>query len=151
MIQKHKQQTPHNDNQDATPGLEALRSRFARIPIMQTLGLSLESVNAGVAIMRMPYRRDFDGVFESLHGGLLMTLADTAACAAIMTLSGTEASITTTDMNIRFLSACRTDCFAEASVIKFGRSLVPVEIKMRDSHDKLIAIAQVTYMRLSVK
>jgi acyl-coenzyme A thioesterase PaaI-like protein len=65
-----------------------------------------------------------------------------------MTLTGTNDPITTTDMSIRFLAPCRTDCLAEATVIKFGRSLVPVEIKMKDEPGTLVAIAQVTYMRL---
>lgn len=131
-----------------SPDFNGLNDRFAQIPIMATLGLTLEKVDEGVVSMRLPYRKEFDGVYQSLHGGLLMTLADTTACAAVMTLSGTEAAITTTDMNIRFLAACRTDCVAEAGVVKFGRSLVPVEVRLQNSQGVLIAIAQVTYMRL---
>ncbi len=122
--------------------------RFAEIPIMKTLSLEMVSVNAGEATMRMPYRREHDGVFETLHGGLMMTLADTAACVAVLTLAGPEARITTTDMNIRFLKGCRTDCTAVAKVIKFGRTLSPVEVRLQDAEGALLAIAQVTYMRL---
>ncbi len=122
--------------------------RFADIPIMKTLALAMVSVDAGQATMRMPYKREHDGVFESLHGGLMMTLADTAACAAVLTLAGPEALITTTDMNIRFLKGCRTDCTAVAKVIKFGRTLSPVEVQLQDAEGALVAIAQVTYMRL---
>lgn len=124
--------------------------RFAEVPIMKTLALTLVAVAAGSATMRMPYKKDFDGVFESLHGGLMMTLADTAACVAVLTLAGASARITTTDMNIRFLKACRTNCTAQARVIKFGRTLSPVEVQLRDAEDTLVAIAQVTYMRLAV-
>ncbi|MCH9025378.1 MAG: PaaI family thioesterase, partial [candidate division Zixibacteria bacterium] len=35
-----------------------------------------------------------------------MTLADSAACFAIMTQTGPDQPLTTTDMNIRFLAPC---------------------------------------------
>ena len=134
--------------QENVTGAEELRARFERIPIMRSLGLVLESAGKGTATMRLPYRRELEGVYESMHGGLMMTLADTVACVAVMTLAGTEAAMTTTDMNIRFLSACRSDCIAEATIVKFGRTLVPVDVKLRDEQGKLLATAQVTYMRL---
>jgi acyl-coenzyme A thioesterase PaaI-like protein len=51
-------------------------------------------------------------------------------------------------MNIRFLSACNSNATAEARVIKFGRTLCPAEVMIRDAAGKEVAIAQVTYMRL---
>jgi acyl-coenzyme A thioesterase PaaI-like protein len=51
-------------------------------------------------------------------------------------------------MNIRFLAACNSDATAEARVIKFGRSLCPTGVVLRDANGKDVAIAQVTYMRL---
>jgi acyl-coenzyme A thioesterase PaaI-like protein len=51
-------------------------------------------------------------------------------------------------MNIRFLAPCLTDVVAEAKIIKLGRSLVPVNVWLRDSNGREVALAQVTYMRL---
>lgn len=102
----------------------------------------------GEAELTMPNRVNWYGIFNSLHGGLLMTLADTAACIAILTRIGEEEVITTTDMNIRFLAPCLTDAMAEAKIIKFGRSLVPVNVWLRDTNGREVALAQVTYMRL---
>lgn len=96
----------------------------------------------------MPYDRKYDGIFQSFHGGLLMTLADTAACIATLTLAGPDAVVTTTDMNIRFLTACNSDATADARIIKFGRTLCPAEVMIRDAKGREVAIAQVTYMRL---
>src|SRR5256885_9949899 len=73
-----------------------------------------------------------------------MTLADTAACMAVLTLAGADAAVTTTDMNIRFLAPCLSDATAEARVIKFGRTLCPVEVMIRDAAGKDVALAQVT-------
>ena len=128
---------------------DAVRSKFHSIPIADTLHLRLDALGEGQATMTMPHGgRALHGIFESMHGGLLMTLADTCACVAILTMAGPEAVITTTDMNIRFLAPCLTDATAEATIIKFGRSLVPVSVTLRDAKGREVALAQVTYMRL---
>ncbi len=129
----------------------ALRARLAAIPIFRTLHLRLEAAADGAASLTAPYVRGYDGIFESFHGGLLMTLADTCACVAILTRIGADAVITTTDMNIRFLAACRSDATAEARVIKIGRTLCPVAVDLRDAAGALVAVAQVTYMRLPLR
>jgi uncharacterized protein (TIGR00369 family) len=126
----------------------SLLARSAEIPIFTTMSLQVAALAEGRATLTMPYDTRYDGIFRSFHGGLLMTLADTAACVAILTLAGPDAFITTTDMNIRFLAACTSDVTAEARVIKFGRSLCPTEIMLRDAGGREVAIAQVTYMRL---
>jgi uncharacterized protein (TIGR00369 family) len=126
----------------------ALRARLANIPIFKTLNLDLGAVGEGTAKLTMPYDSTFDGIYKSFHGGLLMTLADTAACIAVLTRAGADAAITTTDMNIRFLAACRSDAVAEARIIKFGRTLCPVAVDIRDVRGALVAVSQVTYMRL---
>ena len=125
-----------------------IEDRLAKIPIFNTLQLRLEAAGEGTATLIAPYDSAYDGVFKSFHGGLLMTLADTTACVAVLTLAGADAEITTTDMNIRFLAACRSDCTAEAAVIKFGKTLCPVSVELRDVKGVRIAVAQVTYMRL---
>lgn len=77
-----------------------------------------------------------------------MTLADSAACFAIMTRTGPDEILTTTDMNIRFLAPCLTDATAVARVIKLGKTLCPVSVDVLDVAGTLVAVAQVTYMRL---
>jgi uncharacterized protein (TIGR00369 family) len=128
-----------------------LRARLTAIPIFGTLHLRLGPAGGGVARLTAPYERAYDGIFASFHGGLLMTLADTCACIAVLTRIGADAAVTTTDMNIRFLAACRSDATAEARVIKIGRTLCPVAVEVSDAAGVLVAVAQVTYMRLPGK
>ena len=78
-----------------------------------------------------------------------MTIADSAACFAILTLTGPEVQLTTTDMSIRFLAPCLSDVTAKAKVIKLGRTLVPVSIDLFDSENKHVAVAQVNYILLN--
>ena len=131
----------------STPS-DALRAFVQQIPLFSTLQYQIEELNEGEVALRAPYRHEHDGIFQSFHGGLLMTLADTAACVAVLSLTGTDQVMTTTDMNIRFLAPCNSDAIARAKVIKFGRSLVPVHVDLYDATGKHVALAQVTYMRL---
>lgn len=127
---------------------KALEQRLGKIRIFRTLGFRLEAVSKGSATLIAPYDPSYDGIFQSFHGGLLMTLADTAAAVAVLMSAGANAEITTTDMNIRFLAPCRSNCIAEATVIKFGKTLCPVSVTLCDMNGTQVALAQVTYMRL---
>src|SRR6266542_1990533 len=125
-----------------------LETRIAEVPIFTTLRLRVLNSGEGTASLIAEYDRSLDGAFDSFHGGLLTTLADTAAWVAVLTLTGADAVIATTDMNIRFLAPCRTHAKAEAKVIKFGRTLCPVSVDIHDARGAKVAVAQVTYLRL---
>jgi uncharacterized protein (TIGR00369 family) len=125
-----------------------LENRLRQIPVVQKFKYEPSDLNEGMAKLTAPYDPTTNGIFNCFHGGLLMTLADTAACAAVLTIAGADAVVTTTDMNIRFLAPCRSDATAEAKIIKAGKTLCPVSVEVRDSQRILVAVAQVTYMRL---
>ncbi len=127
---------------------QAILARVSRIPIVDAFRMSFDEFDVGYCRMSMPRQERFDGVYQSLHGGLLMTLADSIACFAILTQTGPDEILTTTDMNIRFLSPCLSDVTAEARVIKLGRTLCPVTIDMMDAQGRKVAVAQVTYIRM---
>jgi len=122
--------------------------RVNKIPIMSTMKLEVINLKAGYCELKAPRQRMYDGIYDSFHGGLLMTVADSAAAFALMTLTGPEVKMTTTDMNIRFLAPCLTDLIVHAKVIKFGRTLSPMAIDLYDENEKYIAVAQVNYFVL---
>ena len=125
--------------------VESVLERICKIPIVDTLGLKVTEVKAGYCELKAPRQKKYDGIFESFHGGLLMTVADSAAAFALLTLTGPEEKMTTTDMNIRFLAPCLTDLIVRAKVIKQGRTLCPVAVDLYDENEKHLAVAQVNY------
>ena len=127
---------------------EDVLERIKKIPIVDTLGFSFVEMNDGICEAVVKHEKKYDGIFESFHGGLLMTVADSISAFALLTLTGAEAAITTTDMNIRFLAACRTDVRAVARVIKHGKTLAPVAVELFDMNGTMVAVAQVNYMIL---
>ena len=126
----------------------AILSRIQKIPIFSTLRMGAVVLNEGAAEMTVPRQVIYDGVFESFHGGILMTIADSVACFAVLTQTPDDQVMTTTDMNIRFLAPCLSDVRAKARVIKFGRVMCPVAVELFDAAGKLVAVAQVNYMLL---
>ena len=128
---------------------DQILSRIKKIPIVDTLQIKIVSFSDGYCETVVPRKLCYDGVFESFHGGLLMTIADSTACFAIFTKTGPFVKLTTTDMNIRFLSPCLSDVTAKAKVIKLGRTLCPVSVDLYDAGGKHVAVAQVNYMILT--
>lgn len=127
---------------------EQILARTNKIPIVDTLQIKIVSLSDGYCETVVPRKLCYDGVFESFHGGLLMTIADSTACFAIFTKTGPFVKLTTTDMNIRFLSPCLSDVTAKAKVIKLGRTLCPVSVDLFDAAGKHVAVAQVNYIIL---
>ncbi len=120
--------------------------RIKKIPIVNTFGFEFLEMDNGVCEAIVKHNKKYDGIFESFHGGLLMTVADSISAFAVLTLAGADAVITTTDMNIRFLAPCLSDVRAEAKVIKHGRTLAPVAVDLFDENNVHVAVAQVNYM-----
>lgn len=129
----------------------SLLARARAIPISSALEFEFLALGEGTCSIRVPRHKKFDGIYESLHGGILMTAADSAAAFAVLTLAGANAQIATTDMGIRFLAKCLTDIRVEARVVKFGRTLVPVAAEIFDANEVLVATAQIAYIRLGAK
>lgn len=132
----------------APENVAAILERIRKIPIFATLQMDVFGFEHGAVELRVPRQPIYDGVFESFHGGILMTIADSVACFAVLTGTPIEQVMTTTDMNIRFLAPCLSDVHAKARVIKFGRVMCPVAVDLFDATGKLVAVAQVNYMLL---
>ncbi len=124
-------------------------ARIEKIPIFKTLNFKIEELRDGTCTAYVARKKEYDGIFETFHGGLLMTIADSISAFAILTLTGSDKTIATTDMNIRFLAPCKTGVRAIAKIIKFGRTLCPVAIDLFDEENRLVAVAQVTYIIIS--
>ncbi|MEO6463070.1 MAG: PaaI family thioesterase [Candidatus Eisenbacteria bacterium] len=128
--------------------VERVRERAMAVPISSALGLQLLGLNRGVCKMMMTRDPKFDGIFDSLHGGFLMTLADSAAAFALLTVIPADEVITTTEMNIRFLAPVHERVTVTARVLKAGRTLCPIVAELHDEDGRLVAHAGMTYMRL---
>ncbi len=127
---------------------KALMKRIDSIPIMDTLSMEITGLEVGGCTAFVPRHERWNGIFETFHGGILGTIADSITCFAILTQLGADANVATTDFNIRFLRPCHTDVTCHAEVIRPGKTLSLAEAKLYDTNQKLVAVAQVSYILL---
>ncbi|MEZ5657921.1 MAG: PaaI family thioesterase [Burkholderiaceae bacterium] len=124
-----------------------LASLFA--PWVQALGLKVESIEPGVASVRLPFDPSLCRSGGTICGQALMSAADTAMVFAIGSLFGEFRPTTTVSLNTSFLRpVAEGDVMIVARVIKPGRTLMFGEIAMTGADGKLAAQASTTYAML---
>jgi uncharacterized protein (TIGR00369 family) len=129
----------------------AIMARIQPIPAFSAFNIQIERFEEGRCIAVVPMKPETNGIFGSYHGGLLATAADMITCFALLTQIDPTEDVATTDINIHYLAPCMTDVRVDAKVIKCGRTLSPIEARMYDLENRLVAIAQVTYIRVGKK
>lgn len=108
---------------------------------------SIERVDdAGVSI-RMPYQDQHLRPGGTISGPALMTLADTAMYAAVLSAIGPVPLAVTTNLGINFLRRPRqSDVVAEARLLKVGKRLAVGDVALfSDGIPEMVAHATLTY------
>ena len=120
------------------------------VPFAKLLGIEVESMEPGHAVLSMPIRDDLKRNGGIAHGGAVATLIDSAmAFAIIPTLAENEHSITV-DLTIHYLRPLSEgSARASARVVRAGKRVITVSAELFDSQEKLAATAISTYLRLS--
>ena len=86
--------------------IEAIARQFiAALPHAQSLGMRLESISEGVAVISMPYDTRLIGDPETgvIHGGAVSALMDTASGASVMCHPAGGLSTATLDLRIDYM------------------------------------------------
>jgi len=130
---------------DKTAALELLKS--APASWVQDLDLSVESVTADGAILRMRFSEKLCRDNGVVCGQALMSFADTAMIIAVASSAGGYFPMTTVDLTIHFMRpAMRADVLAEARVVRIGKTMAYGSITLRtDGDERPVAMAQTAY------
>ncbi|MGI8926087.1 MAG: PaaI family thioesterase [Tepidiformaceae bacterium] len=126
----------------------AARREFASFPLHRAMGLTLEEARPGFARICMetgPFT--LGGVGGSVHGGLLAAMVDIAMLEALFaTFRPDEQAAGTADLNITYLRpALSKHIYAEATVLRKGRSLAVTEVSILDDEGRLCARGRTIY------
>lgn len=118
-----------------------------RLPFAAVMGLKLEEIAASGVTMRAVYSEHFLRPGGTVSGPVMMTLADAAIYALILSRIGPVELAVTTNLSIHFLRKPEpADVIAHAAVLKLGKRLVVAEASMySDGSSDLIAHATATY------
>ena len=115
------------------------------------LGLRVETVSEGAAVLRMPFSERLVRVGGTLCGQALMSAADTAMVIALSGSFGAFKPVTTVSQNVTFMRPiAQQDVLVEARVIRLGKTLAFGEIALKGAKDgKVAAHATTTYAILN--
>ena len=133
---------------------EAQRQRVERaldtVPFAQLLGIRLESVVSGYAVLALPIREDLKQNNAIVHGGAIASLIDSAMAFAIIPLLADDERTTTVDLTIHYLRPLAEGVAkASARVVRAGRRVIVVSAEVVDHDERLAATALSTYLRLT--
>jgi uncharacterized protein (TIGR00369 family) len=110
-------------------------------------GLLVEGVGPGTAVLRLPYRKEFERPGGLLQGACVMALSDAAFWLAAMTAIGEEPMSVTLEMKTNFLKGAKGTLRCEARVLQAGRRVVYGEASCFDDSLKRVSHHTLTYLR----
>lgn len=130
---------------------EALRAAFTQTPLHGMLGLQIHEIDEpGRIVVEMPVAPPAFNGSGNLHGGAIATLVDVAAGSCAGRASGFDPlrqSLVTADLHVRYLGRPKdSPVRAEAQLMRSGRMLIVVEVRVLDPQDNLIAVADFSAM-----
>lgn len=136
------------------PGVEAaLRASFAAQGMMRLIGAEVVEVAAGRCVVEVAYRPDLtqqDGFF---HGGIVATLADTAAGYAAFTLMPERSRVLSVEFKVNLLAPARGERLrATGRVERAGRQLSVVAAEVTATlggATRPVALLQGTMIRVA--
>jgi uncharacterized protein (TIGR00369 family) len=134
-------------------GIDRLRAiaagTLAPPPMAQLMGMRLTEVDEGRAVFEVEPAEQHYNPIGVVHGGLAMTLADSAMGCAVQSCLPAGVAWTTLELKINLVRALTLDSGTvrcEGSVIHVGRRVAMAEARLFDGQGRLCAHATTTCM-----
>lgn len=121
------------------------------MPFIELLGFELLHKKDGVARIKLEPTAEHLNSWNSLHGGVVMTLLDVALSSSARALDATCSGCATVEMKTNFLAGARGAVIAEGRAQRAGKSLIYAEGELRDAQGALLAKASGTFKLLYPK
>ena len=138
------------------PGIDFLRAmiegRFEAPPIARLLGFRLAQVDHGLAVFECTPGEQHYNPIGVVHGGLAMTLLDSAMGCAVHTQMPAGTGYTTLEAKtnlVRAITAQTGPLRATGRVVHAGRSVATAEGRIEDAAGRLYAHATTTCLILA--
>jgi len=126
------------------------RALFAQVAFNHLLGLQREFAEGGVARLSLDLRPELTNNFGVVHGGVLMSLMDSAMSSAALSATGFQKAVVTIDMSTSFHRPGRGRLLAHASCQGGGRSVCFCEARVEDASGQVVARAMGTFRYVRV-
>lgn len=128
---------------------QRIRRAFDAVPFARFLGITLGSLKRGEATLHLDLRDEMRRENGVAHGGVVASLADTAAAFAILTLTESRQTTATVDLTIHYLRPLLKGLVtAQARVRRAGRRLMVISVDILDEAEILVATALTSFIVL---
>jgi uncharacterized protein (TIGR00369 family) len=119
----------------------------ADLPWAYDIGMHTDAIDAGRAVLRLPFRTSMLRPGGVVSGPTIMALADTCMFAVVLSAIGKIKLTVTTNFSINFLyRASPADLLAEGTMLRLGTRLAVMQVVVHsDGHDEPVAHATGTY------
>ena len=125
--------------------LQFARDYQKRIPFIQHLRIRTEALDKGTARLSVPIEPHLQNSLGTVHGGVILSLLDVALCTAARTLHPESVGVITINLSTSFIDAGGgAKLYADARVLKDGRSMSFVEGEAKNEDGTLVAKATAT-------
>jgi uncharacterized protein (TIGR00369 family) len=131
---------------------EMIAGRIAPPPIMKLMGFRLAQVGEGLAVFECEPGEQHYNPIGVVHGGLAMTLLDSAMGCCVHTRLPANTGYTTLEVKanlVRAITAKTGTIRATGRVIHFGGKTATAEARLEDAAGKLYAHGTTTCIILS--
>jgi uncharacterized protein (TIGR00369 family) len=136
-------------------GLEFLRAimdgTLPPPPIARTLGMALVEVDEGHAVFAFEPQEFHYNPIGAVHGGLALTMIDSATGCAVQSLLPPGVRYTTLETKANFVRAITVDSGAircSAEVLHAGRTTATAQARVEDASGRLLAHGSSTMLIL---
>ena len=125
--------------------VEFAREYQKKIPFLSHLKILTETLGEGSARLSMPIEPHLTNSLGTAHGGVIVSLLDVALCTAARTLHPESVGVITIDLSTSFIGgASGGKLYADARVLRDGRSMSFVEAEAKNEDGSLVAKAIAT-------
>ena len=118
-------------------------------PYLKLLGIELDEIDIGKAVMSLPMTEKLRQPHGLLHGGATASLIDTTTAFAVVSVLADGEKASTVDLTVHYLRPVineKTTCTAK--IVKAGKRLLTVTADVVNEDGKLIATAISTYSKV---
>jgi uncharacterized protein (TIGR00369 family) len=138
-----------DDRADREPDLATtdadIKQRMAASPLHRGMGLQIKAVRRGEVDLVMEAGAEHLNLAGRVHGGVLATLADTAAGLAVRTVIPPGSGHVTITLDVQFLRPVEPGrLVGRGRVTKFGRRIAFADARVVDANNDVLARAQLT-------
>lgn len=121
---------------------EGKEVKDSRSPAGNWLGITLEHIEKGSAVLTAEVRHEMTNPYGNIHGGMMSLVIDEAIGWAVVSLD-TEQHYTSLTLNLDFLYAIKEGkrLRAESKVLRVGKKIINVECHVYDMDGNVLARA----------